>query len=658
MQAFGRILLLIVLLFLFPSSASAQTPTPEATLSAFTTLQRHIRSWSPASADEHLPAALGACLTLQLRGQVIARAVAWSPDPFAENAASPEVLRRVLAQAIEQAEPKLGVPNDALRDEAIKQTAQEITLSLELAGPLSAIEPNTWDDAEMLLRPGLDGVAVKANRGPGASPGTATITLQSIFPSHMLLTSTLPHRALGSAIAQTIGEGGGAAALEDPKKVRDRHHLRFYTFRTTHAAQATPKSAAGLLYRGERLIPANQQPSSKELREFARKLADHLVARLLPADAKGERHMLANLRPGAETDATPAPALDQLVAAYAVEQYRELLGQGGLRADAFGNPRWLFVRAAAYAGTSGVSAAPAMYLLLAPSISDPRKERDILEVRACAALRFTMFGEALRDWADDPESQSLVAALNPSVVPGPLKPMLVMAALGMPREIGSPELSKTESMLRSIYSETPEGRLVILMPWLGWADLAQSRSVAQEARVQAVAPPGLPTALALRRMRDQVWQHQLTPLTATEDTQDMIGGIVFTSGLAEGGSGGSRGSGGGGNPYPTWQCVRPLAFIATMLGDPRLTTAEERPREIANLLLAMRYLRQLQVDDASAWMYPNPEQATGGIRAAVWDNSLPTDATSLTLLCVTELLKSLDKLAAEKTPPSPSVPPE
>ncbi len=161
--------------------------------------------------------------------------------------------------------------------------------------------------------------------------------------------------------------------------------------------------------------------------------------------------------------------------------------------------------------------------------------------------------------------------------------------------------------LRDGFATTPQTQLVAAMPWLGWASaenpVVEDASRPPELATLALGPEGsIIGALALRRMRDQVWQHQLTPLTATEDTQDMIGGIVFTRGLAEGSSG-------GGNPYPTWQCVSPLAFIATMLGDPRLTTAEDRPREIANLLLAMRFLRQLQVDDASAWMYPNPSTA-------------------------------------------------
>ncbi len=94
-----------------------------------------------------------------------------------------------------------------------------------------------------------------------------------------------------------------------------------------------------------------------------------------------------------------------------------------------------------------------------------------------------------------------------------------------------------------------------------------------------------------------------------------------------------------------------------MLRDPCLTEPQERPEQIVRLMQAARFLRQLQVDEASAWMYPDPSLAIGGIRASTWDNALPVDATSMTLLFVVELIKSLDELdAAAKQQSPPAVP--
>jgi hypothetical protein len=223
---------------------------------------------------------------------------------------------------------------------------------------------------------------------------------------------------------------------------------------------------------------------------------------------------------------------------------------------------------------------------------------------------------------------------------------------------GMPQFERLKPRMESARAAASTSGMVASMPWLGWAEIALERDQryvdtdwskfpagAWRNMDEAVKPRDLPSALALRHMRDQCWEHQLQITDADEDTLDMVGGIVLSSGVGKGGT-----------PYPTWQCVRPLAFIATMLGDPRLTEPQERPAQIAHLMQAARFLRQLQVDESSAWMYPDPKLAFGGVRASTWDNSLPVDATSMTLLCVTELLKSLDELAKQPAP-APAQPP-
>src|SRR5262249_31356165 len=111
-----------------------------------------------------------------------------------------------------------------------------------------------------------------------------------------------------------------------------------------------------------------------------------------------------------------------------------------------------------------------------------------------------------------------------------------------------------EKELRGEYSQTSQGNLVSLMPWLGWAEIAQ----ADAKKSHEVGDGSIPAALALRNMRDQVWDHQLSILDAGDDAPDMVGGIVFNRGFSQGAPKGPI--------FPTWQSVRPLAFIATMLG--------------------------------------------------------------------------------------------
>jgi hypothetical protein len=184
-----------------------------------------------------------------------------------------------------------------------------------------------------------------------------------------------------------------------------------------------------------------------------------------------------------------------------------------------------------------------------------------------------------------------------------------------------------ESAVRRVYRDTPEGELVSQMPWLGWAELRLASLKGQD---------DVPAAVSLRQMRKLVWEHQIGPLdeSATEQKGgglDLVGGIVFAAHAP------------GAPARPTWQAARPLAFLATMLGEPRLTGPAERNLELARLLAGLRFVRQLEADDTTAWMYPNRSRSLGGVRAAPWDQRMPLDASAMSLLFVCETLKYLEQ---------------
>src|SRR5207247_1603585 len=98
-------------------------------------------------------------------------------------------------------------------------------------------------------------------------------------------------------------------------------------------------------------------------------------------------------------------------------------------------------------------------------------------------------------------------------------------------------------------------------------------------------------------------------------------------------------------PLPTWNAARPLAMLATMLGDSRLTSQDERPGEVVRTVEGLRFVRQLVVDEPVTFMFKGPAKRTlGGVRAAPWDIRMPPDATSLSLLTVCEALRSFDAM--------------
>jgi hypothetical protein len=101
-----------------------------------------------------------------------------------------------------------------------------------------------------------------------------------------------------------------------------------------------------------------------------------------------------------------------------------------------------------------------------------------------------------------------------------------------------------EAAVRSVFRETPPSQLASQTPFVVWAELE-------------LHPDGaVPSIAVLEEMRSLVWDHQLRRSDLRPMDRDLAGGVVFTRGRAV---------------LPTWQTMRPLAALARMMGDERLT---------------------------------------------------------------------------------------
>ena len=176
--------------------------------------------------------------------------------------------------------------------------------------------------------------------------------------------------------------------------------------------------------------------------------------------------------------------------------------------------------------------------------------------------------------------------------------------------------------VQQMWEQIEPGRHVALMPFLAWAELDLAQS---EERV--------PAASALRRVRELVWQHQLQEADTGERQRDLVGGIVFTQRRV---------------PVPTAQAALPVAMTARLLGDVRVTPEQELGSEVQNHLRSLRFLRQLTVDAASATLSSRPEAVRGGVRGTLWEQSISSEATALTLIAVCDTLASLEAIAARR----------
>ena len=57
--------------------------------------------------------------------------------------------------------------------------------------------------------------------------------------------------------------------------------------------------------------------------------------------------------------------------------------------------------------------------------------------------------------------------------------------------------------------------------------------------------------------------------------------------------------------------------------------------------LGARFIKQLMFDRAGAYYVFDAREVVGGVRAGLWDNRQPIEATAMALLAVTELQQTL-----------------
>lgn len=592
-------------LLLGPPARGSADVAPAHVMESYRELESWVRIWrapeAPASID---PAgATGACVTLRYSGVVVGRAARIAESDDEEGTTIWRAARAALAEAIE----KMPVGQDALRRERLLEAAPAITIDLQVAGELTPLGGRTFQEAVLRLTPGLDGVA--ARRGG---------RIESVFPGTMLSTNLSTSGALSAAVNElqidAPGIGSVRIGIGDPRislrQLRDDFGLVVYMFRVQHIAQVESGGAPRFLFRGGRVVNLGEM-SMRSLRSMADQVAEHLLAHKWPREEP--LGLMGTLRPWLGTYEEPviAPPADQAMAALALARFGDMGGAAGAEwtSAAVGVLGELAVVESGEQDPAADAVSSALYVLAARAargamIDHELSARSFDKGQPLANMR-RRCEDAIAEWA----------ASTPDERPSLRAPAeaLVAAALA---EGDPPQRAAATEIVRRLFRETGPGELVNLMPWLGWAELALARGEDQ-------APAGI----ALRDLRNLIWRHQITASDAG-DEPDLVGGIVFTASS---------------QLLPSWQSARPLAFVATMLGDPRLTDDDEVAQETVRLLSSLRWLRQLMVKDEEMHMFRDRDLALGGVRLALWDQRLSLEASALTLLTVVEALESLEK---------------
>jgi hypothetical protein len=185
-----------------------------------------------------------------------------------------------------------------------------------------------------------------------------------------------------------------------------------------------------------------------------------------------------------------------------------------------------------------------------------------------------------------------------------------------------------EHAVRAVFRDTQPGELVAQMPFLGWAELELAKGKEQ-----------VPASEALNQMRAFVWGHQLGKADLDWRDRDYIGSVVFTKGT---------------NRLPGSENIRPIAFLCSMLGDPRITQGTiadfEIASEIGRVAASMRFVNQLMVDDTSSFLSRAPQRSIGGVRQSLTDWDASPVSSALALLAALEFEDSVRAIGARQAP--------
>ena len=180
--------------------------------------------------------------------------------------------------------------------------------------------------------------------------------------------------------------------------------------------------------------------------------------------------------------------------------------------------------------------------------------------------------------------------------------------------------------LAALWERSQGGFDVFALPWAIEAHLVASGPLVEDGLLEPAVVRE--RAEALVPLLDLVERRQVID-RPTLGPDDVMGGIVL------------RAAPEGSPPTPTWHTAHVVRFLALALRDDTTVPTIRRPGVMVTASAAARFLGQLMIDDPNCFAMPNPDQALGGIRLALFDNTLDVAPTAVTLLAVTELSGTL-----------------
>lgn len=381
-------------------------------------------------------------------------------------------------------------------------------------------------------------------------------------------------------------------------------------FDVLHRVRPSLDQAAVQLIRGN--VPVTRQAINvAELGKLSQRIFAHLNQRFVTDAVRGTYHPTTG-----RYDPLVAEPREIAFAAYAIQRYRNL----------FGDDASELTRSATRRGAEEVT-----------RIGDKMRRNDWATFNPAVASLVML---TLLEAQEQPLDIELVAAMNEQLMqtitasisdpgsdlPRPVVALATAAISSYARSTDSPETRKAALLsLNRLTRDAEASPEILSLYWLALADETLG-AVALDDENHASTRAKIIGDLVDKLIQQQV----IEPPDLGPD--DVLGGFVLQK-IAPGAP-----------PTPDWRTSPLLGFLAVSMRDERITADRDSYGWLLTASLAARFVAQLTMDRPSLFYVRGPEDALGGVRLALWDNTLAIEPSAASLLAIVELRETIAAL--------------
>ena len=540
-------------------------------------LEIKLPDFSKAVALSPTFSATAAGVVLRLNGRPVGQA--W----VKQNADSSICLATALFNALQQAS------NDRILSTLPPQqratAPQQLSLEIELVGDTRPFTGERLDVIAAKIDNGRQAMAIRAgDQWAFSLPSLQQSQNQTKLPWYTMV-----------VMAREVGVDAGA-----DKKFQLPEGVVIYRAETRRMAQIAAKSPAFEVSRGMLTVPLSDI-TTHALDEMSIAIAAHLESRIRNSDGLSQEAIdtLNALGPAGEYQPTlgistqqMCSPLEQGLSAFAMAKFSELH---------FSEKNRIEAREFAISTLNS----------LQHVVGDEKNPLDYPAAAAACLLACQQLDHSVITWGN-PETADWQKKLWTNVSENfqlqnraDIQTWALCAA-AMAQEFPD-EVAKA---LNTMWQIRPVEKLLSASPWLL---LAEQRVGKASDHVKAKE--------AWNLLQILIAQHQLTQKLNPDLAADLVGGWPITVNGVTG---------------ATAESSRPALALALAMNPDLFGIPNTNHETMECLKLALRFLKQLQVDQAACYAFRDPSKSIGGIRAAPWDSSQPLGANATTLLAILE----------------------